>query len=246
MKKKKVVFIVMITVFAGLSILAVLMLNGSVKINDIVARAYTVRGVDVSKYQGEIDWERIAEQNIEFAFIKATEGSSHVDQKFAINWANSLKTDMKIGAYHFFSYDSNGKTQAQNFMQNVPIREGTLPPVVDVEFYDDKEQNLPDKKETVVILHDMLTALEKHYKKKPIIYTTQKAYNLYIKDDFSDYPLWIRNVWYPASFTVGDSWAFWQYSDKGILDGYDGDEKFIDLNFFNGSKEQLEKMCKTQ
>ena len=81
-----------------------LVYQGKITINHPSEEDYPIRGVDVSYYQGEIDWEILAEENIDFAFIKATEGSSHIDTKFKENWEQSGKTRLKRGAYHFFIF----------------------------------------------------------------------------------------------------------------------------------------------
>ena len=107
---------------------------------------YPVRGVDVSSYQGEIDWKTLSSQNLSFAFIKATEGSSFVDPCFDYNYEKAQKTDLRIGAYHFFSYDSSGEDQAENFISTVSKIDNMLPPVIDLEFYGDKEKNPPEQK----------------------------------------------------------------------------------------------------
>ncbi|MCR5718400.1 MAG: glycosyl hydrolase family 25 [Oscillospiraceae bacterium] len=198
---------------------------------------YPVRGVDVSRYQGNIDWETLASQNVSFAFIKATEGSSHQDPCFAFNWEEAQKTGMYVGAYHFFSFESGGETQAQNFIETVGDSDGTLPPVVDLEFYGDYTENPLGKAETRKILDSLLAALEKHYGTKPIIYTTTRAYYSYILGGgYGDYPLWMRDVHMEPIV----KWRFWQYSDQGMLKGYDGlqsdqTEVYIDLNVYNGT-----------
>ena len=97
---------------------------------------WQVFGVDVSTYQGEVDWASLAGQGVDFAFIKATEGSGLKDVRFAENWAGAQAAGVRPGAYHFFSYDSPGETQAQNFIETVPVTPGSLPPVVDIEFTD--------------------------------------------------------------------------------------------------------------
>ena len=109
-----------------------------------------------------------------------------------------------------------------------------LPPVVDVEFYSDKEDNPPAKESVAKELADILKLLENHYGVKPIIYTTEKVYDLYIKEDFADYDLWIRNVISKPNKNITD-WKFWQYTNREVLNGYSGDEKYIDVNVFNGS-----------
>ena len=96
---------------------------------------YTVRGIDVSSYQGKIHWPTLSSQRISFAFIKATEGSSHKDPNFDHNWKEAQKTHLRIGAYHFMSFETPGKTQAKNFISTVGKTGGDLPPVVDVELY---------------------------------------------------------------------------------------------------------------
>ena len=83
----------------------------------------------------------LKEQNIEFIYIKATEGSTSQDDRFAENWENAEKAGLLSGAYHFFSYDSAGKTQAENFINTVGKDiKGRMLPVVDVEYYGDKEE----------------------------------------------------------------------------------------------------------
>ena len=207
--------------------------------NQIYARRYEVRGVDVSSYQDDIDWPTLAANNIQFAFIKATESSSYADEKFSDNWNHATQTELAVGAYHFFSYDSAGSTQADNFIAHVPVREDSLPPVVDVEFYGDKERHLPEKEDVSRELHALLDQLEAHYGKKPIIYATEKSYVLYIWGEFDDYDIWIRNVITDANL---EQWNFWQYTDKMKLNGYNGQEQFIDMNVFSGTAEEWKEL----
>lgn len=213
--------------------------SGEIIANHPDPEQYPVNGIDVSRYQGNIDWDVIASQNVTFAFIKATEGSSHVDPTFAFNWEESRKSGVYAGAYHFFSFESSGETQAQNFIETVGDLDGALPPVVDLEFYGDYSANPLSKKETRKILDALLEGLEEYYGVKPILYTTTRAYYSYILGGgYGKYPLWMRNT-YTEPFV---SWEFWQYSDQGKLAGYDGvqtdhTEMYIDLNVYCGSFE---------
>ncbi len=215
--------------------------TGDLKLNIPDPERYPVNGVDVSRYQGNIDWDVIASQDITFAFIKATEGSSYQDPCFVYNWQASQESGIYVGAYHFFSFESSGETQAQNFIDTVGVLEHDLPPVVDLEFYGDYNETPLSKEETREILDDLLDTLEAHYGVKPIIYTTPKAYYQYIfGGGYGDYPLWMRNTYYQPP----ENWRFWQYSDKGELDGYDGKqadnlEMYIDLNVYRGSYEEF-------
>lgn len=197
---------------------------------------YSVWGVDLSNYQGFVDWEKLEKQGVDFAFIKATEGSGHVDESARRNIKNAQKTDIKISAYHFFSFDSAGETQASNFISVVGADETDIPPVVDIEYYADKKSNKPSREEAEKILRPLLERLEEYYGVKPIIYTTLPVYLRYVRKNFGSYPLWVRCV--NAEPDIME-WKFWQYSDKGMLDGYNGEEKYIDLNVYNGTMEQF-------
>ena len=223
--------IILATIFA-------LVWNGVIILNESNADKYNVKGIDVSSYQGKIDWGVLSRQNISFVFIKATEGSTFVDKSFDYNFTEAQKTSLAVGAYHFFSYDSGGQAQAENFINTVTPFEGMLPPVIDLEFYGDKEKDPPDRESVSAQLKIMLELLEKHYGQKPIIYATEKSYKLYLSNDYEEYDIWIRNVISKPKLSDGRTWTFWQYTNRGKLDGYNGKEKFIDLNVFNGTKEE--------
>lgn len=242
MKKALKIVMIPMSVLILLAASIIFMLsNGIIWFNNPSQSSYPVRGVDVSHYQNEIDWKTLASQDIDFAFIKATEGSGTVDECFEYNWSEAMESGIYAGAYHFFSYDSSGVTQAENYINTVPVTENMLPPVIDVEFYGDKFSNPPSREEVDNILNDMIEKLEEHYGMTPVIYATEKSYAMFISGGYKDNPIWIRNVIQPPSFPEDDDreWTFWQYSNKGRLKGYSGDEKFIDMNVFNGSMENF-------
>ena len=194
------------------------------------------RGVDVSSYQEEVDFGKLREQGVEFAFIKATEGDTHVDESFAEKWAAALYAGVPAGAYHYFSYGVSGAAQAQNFIETVgELETGCLIPAVDMELTVEEVYNPPEKSAVVMGLKAFLAVLEERYGVKPLIYAQRDYYEKYLKDDFGDYPRWARNVFYPVWVDAGDDWAVWQYSDRGQLEGYSG-EKYIDLNVVNSKK----------
>lgn len=239
-KHKWITYLIGSIVLATLLII-ILWLQGIYIPNQSASQHYPIKGIDVSAYQGEIEWSRLKEQDMSFAFIKATEGSSFVDRFFVENWKEATTTNLRKGAYHFFSYDSEGKTQAENFINTVPIDENALPPVIDVEFYGDKEKDPPDREQVERELQVMVDLLEEHYGKRVILYTTNKAYDLYIKDGFEQCDIWIRDVFNEPSLPDGRTWTFWQYTDREQLEGYSGEEKFIDVNVFNGSVKEFEE-----
>lgn len=229
---KKIIFAALgSAMICGTSLASTLFSQAKVNFN-----RFPVWGVDVSRYQGEINWKSLESQNVRFAFIKATEGSGYVDEYVSENLANAAETDIRLSAYHFFSFDSPGETQAENFISVVNAGDIDMPPVVDVEYYGTKKSDKPDRKEAEKILAPLLERLESYYGVKPIIYTTLPVYNRYIRENFSDYPLWIRNVWCEPDFM---DWKFWQFSDKGMLSGFTGEEKYIDLNVYNGSEQEF-------
>ncbi|WP_411699070.1 GH25 family lysozyme [Conyzicola sp.] len=218
---------------------AALIASGVLWPNRLFASGYSTRGVDVSSYQGTIDWPALASENIDFAIIKSTEGSSAVDSRFAENWSAAGDTDLLVGAYHFMSFDSEGATQAQNVIDTVPDAPGSLPVTVDVEFYGDYFELPPTQTRVRDILDPLLAELEDHYGSPPIIYATPEAYDRYIRDAYPDNPIWIRSVAVPPQMSDGRDWTFWQYSHRDRLRGYDGEETFIDMNVFTGSLDEL-------
>ena len=239
---KKFIYISIIIVVLTVCIIAFLIYNGNIKFNHPSSKDYPVRGVDVSEYQGEIDWEKLSNQNIDFAYIKATEGSSYTDERFQYNYQNAITTNLKIGAYHFFSFDSDAISQSENYIKNVPKDMNLLPPVVDIEFYGDKNKNIPNAENTREQLKKLLEKLEEYYEKNPIIYATNTSYNLYIKDNFEGYKIWIRDIFSTPNLKDNRKWTLWQYTNRERLEGYNGEEKFIDMNVFNGSYEEFIKL----
>lgn len=223
-------------------ILLVCVFSKKIKINTMWDNRYPVQGVDVSHYQGDIDWQEFQKQGIDFVYIKATEGSSWLDEKFVENWEEAAKTSLKVGAYHFFSFDSEGATQAENYIHNVGELGGKLVPVVDVEFYGSKAENPPEKEQVISELSEMLELLEQEYGVKPMIYTTYVVFYKYLDGEFEEYPLWIRDVYLTPNITLKDKWMIWQYSDTAVLNGYHGEEKYIDRNVFDGTMEELEHL----
>lgn len=214
---------------------------GVVHANNPSRDRYPVWGVDVSRYQGIIDWPALAGQGVEFAFIKATEGSIYVDPRFAANLDGATGAGLGAGAYHFFSFESPGASQADNVIATVPVRSGQLPVAVDLEFYGDfwtKPAAVADVRRELRVLLDRLSA---HYGTPAILYTTGEAYNRYIAGGFDGVEVWIRDVWREPALADGRPWTFWQFSDRHRLAGYSGDEQFIDVNVYAGSRAEWEQ-----
>ena len=243
MKKLKRLAIILIALVTVLTVafLTVFLLAKQKKIfinKWFVDEKTSIIGVDVSSYQANINMNALKEQNIKFIYIKATEGSTIRDDRFADNWENAKEAELLSGAYHFFSYDSEGRTQAENFISTVgPDMKGRLLPVVDVEYYGDKEQNPPEKADVIRELEIYLELIEKEYGVKPLIYTRSDVYEKYIKGEFDEYKIWMSSLYTPLSWNYKGDWYIWQYLNRGELEGYTGGEKYIDLNVLNKEKE---------
>lgn len=237
MKKLKIV----IQVLLAFLLVAFLVYRVAVSLKENTVSELPVRGVDVSSYQGEIDWETIEEQDISFAFIKATEGSSYKDRYFERNIKSIAETDIVAGAYHFMSFESSGKTQAENFISSVDKEKIALPPVIDVELYGEYHAKPPQAEEVREILDDMVAALYEEYGRYPIIYTTRRAYLLYVSGAYEECDIWISDITKKPSLPDEREWTFWQYSHTEKLAGYEGDEEYIDMNVFCGSMKEFRK-----
>lgn len=207
---------------------------------------YPIKGVDVSSYQGQIDFKKLCESNISFVYIKATEGSSSKDSCFNANLDNAISTpNLYVGAYHFFSFESEGKTQAQNFTQTVPKKSGMLPPMVDVEFYGGFNKNNINKADITESLTEYIKIVKEYYGVEPIIYSTKSAYDALLSGGYNENGIFIRSVFSAPSLSDKKEPLFWQYSGRGKLSGYSGAEKFIDLDVFCGTKEELQSLLIT-
>jgi len=207
-----------------------------------IPHQFTVHGIDVSRYQDRINWKdvkkmRVDSIKISFAFIKATEGECKIDRYFSINWKNSKKNRIIRGAYHFYRPQLSSKLQAENFISNVKLESGDLPPVLDIETL----ASGFNAENTIRGIKNWLKIIEKAYHIKPIIYTNIDFYNNYLADaDFNDYPLWIAH-YYEEKVRINQIWCFWQHNDRGKVNGIEG---FVDFNVFNGAINDLQKLCK--
>ena len=209
---------------------------------------YPVHGIDVAKYQGEINWRTAKRGGVSFAFIKATEGKDHLDEKFHENWRNAGIAGVPRGAYHFYYFCSTAIQQARWFIRNVPKEANSLPPVLDMEWNAHSKtcKNRPDKAAVHREMRRFLSIVERHYGKRPIIYTTVDFYKDNDLASFGGYELWLRSVaGHPSDVYPGQRWSFWQYTGTGRIPGIKGD---TDINVFTGSlnswRQWIEKHAK--
>lgn len=204
-----------------------------------IPKQYKVHGIDVSSYQGKINWQKVKDMqeddvSIQFAFIKASEGLLTIDPYFRRNWIEASKAGLVRGAYHFLRPKRDGKAQAKLFLQLVNIQKGDLPPVVDIERLDGVS---PLKMQ--MELSNYLNYIEARTKVRPIIYTNLKFYEFYLRGTFDDYPLWIAH-YHQSKLRIDKSrWKFWQHSDRAKIDGIG---HVVDFNAFNGDSTDFERV----
>jgi len=212
--------------------------NGYIRMNYPSYTDYPVQGIDVSHHQQKIDWARLDKQAVQFAFIKATEGGNHKDSLFQENWRLARDNKIPAGAYHFFTFCKGGEEQARNYIHYVPKDSIDLPPIVDLEYGGNCQ--LENRKEDLVKeISKYLEIIEDHYKRKVIIYTTNEFYKNYMINRFEGNPIWIRNILSKPNLPDGREWLFWQYTNRGRLDGIN---TVVDLNAFAGSRSEFEKL----
>ena len=200
--------------------------------------SYAVHGTDVSKYQTNVDWQTARASGISFAFIKATEGGDRVDDRFREHWQNTHAAGIPRGAYHVLYFCRPAPEQAAWYIRNVPKERNSMPPVLDVEWNPHsptcKLRPSPD-----VVRREMkvfLSMVEKHYGKKPIIYTPIDFFDDNNLSTFHGYTYWLRSVaGHPSTRFGSHPFSFWQYTGTGLVPGIRGQ---ADINVFNGSHAQ--------
>lgn len=208
--------------------------NGYIWHNEILTFKYPIKGIDISHHQGNINWKDVSKnKKYKFVFIKATEGNDFRDKLFLKNWKESKDNNMLHGAYHFFTTGSSGLEQAQNFISVVPKENGTLPPVIDIEV-GGLSKDVFQKE-----LKSYINSIEEYYGQKPILYVMYPLYEAYIKGDFEDYPIWIRDIIKYPTLKDEREWTFWQYGNRGHVKGIN---TYVDLNCFNGTLEELKRI----
>lgn len=192
-----------------------------------------IQGVDVARYQGDINWPELARQDIRFAWIKASEGGDYVDPKFEQNWQGAQAAGVLRGAYHFFTLCKAPEAQAANFLRVMGDPSGALPPVIDLEHMGPcrEQAQLSDPAASAKKFMDIIEA---QTGARPIIYTTRQFHDRYLKD-WKEERFWVRSIMRPPRFRAKE-WLIWQHHNAGRLRGVEGE---IDLNAFRGSEAEL-------
>ncbi len=195
-----------------------------------------VHGIDVSKWNGEINWRSVKKSGVAFAFIKATEGKDVLDTKFSEYWRGAQRANLAHAPYHFYYFCSSPDEQADWFIRNVPKESMSLPPVLDVEWNHQSKtcSYRPSAVEVRRMMKRFMDRIEAYYGKRPIIYTAVDFHRDNLVGYFQDYHFWVRSTAEPPSETYADRrWAFWQYTSTGRIPGI---ENKTDINVFAGNR----------
>ncbi|MCJ7933241.1 MAG: glycoside hydrolase family 25 protein [Chryseobacterium sp.] len=198
-------------------------------------------GFDISHYQNkeDIKWDSLSIGNktirLEFVVMRATMGNRNGDKHFDEFWEKAKKHNLTRGAYHFYRADEDPIIQANNFLANVKLESGDLPPILDIE-------KIPKRKTNKKLIEDLKVwckIVEETYGEKPIIYSYYHYYKDFLKGEFDGYPLWLANYNDVPTPSPDDQWDFWQFTENGIVHGINTK---VDLNIYNGNSWSLKRL----
>jgi lysozyme len=188
---------------------------------------YPLRGIDVSHYQGPIDWPAVAHDDVAFAYVKASEGVGGRDAQFARNWRGAQRAGLRVGAYHYFIFCRSGGAQARNFLAVAPHRKSALPPAVDLEM----PRSCPGRLKGPRMRRELeafLTVVEAREHRHAVLYVTPEFFATY-RASLPNRPLWRRSILAKPTPT----WTFWQYRSEGRVAGI---RTHVDLNVFSAGR----------
>lgn len=148
-------------------------------------------GIDVSQYNGDIDWAKVATQtktkeNIKFVLIRSTVGVD-ADTRYQRNYIEAKKQGLVVGSYHYYRPNENSNLQFQNFAKAAKVVRGDIIPAVDIE----AASTVQSMESLKVGLRNFITLCEEEYGVKPIIYTKLSMWKNHLQKDFSDCKLWV-------------------------------------------------------
>jgi lysozyme len=195
-----------------------------------------LKGIDVSHYQGGVNWGQVKSAGCAFAYAKATEGTSVTDAQFAANWSGMKGAGLLRGAYHFYRAQQDSTQQAEHFLSVVTLSPGDLPPFLDIEVNDGVTGSA-----LIDGVQNWLETVSDEMGVTPLIYTLTSFWNANLNDQFGQYPLWLaRYSSAPGALPEGWSdWTFWQYSQSLNIAGVNGP---ADHDYFNGSLSDLQAL----
>jgi parallel beta-helix repeat protein len=195
-----------------------------------------VKGIDVSYYQGVINWTKVSAARYKFAFAKATEGDNRppviIDPQFITNMNNGRNAGLLMGAYHFAHPEANNAADEARFFISVArpyLRGGYLRPALDLERGSSLGKELLSE-----WVHLWMETVENETGVEPIIYTNPDYATNHLEASIGKYDLWIAHWTYdlsipPSTGEIWDSWDYWQYSNSSSVPGING---YVDSDVF--------------
>lgn len=222
-------------VFSAFVLLLPISFGESARVLHLATEA--MQGVDISHHQRRIEWDSVVKkENIDFVFVKATEGGDYTDSLFCHNWELLQRVGLRRGAYHFFRSYGCGDEQAAHFLSIVEMAPGDLVPVLDIETTDGVTDEVIVQEAAI-----WLKIVEERLKVKPIIYTNQFFYDRYLSGHFDQYPLWVARYSGQKPIMKNNKvWHIWQYANDGCVEGIPCK---VDMNVFQGTPEMLNSLC---
>ena len=205
----------------------------------VCADGPTVPGIDVSKWQGSVNWPAVAGDGQKFAFIRVSDGLTYIDELYEANWQGARQAGLIVGAYQYFRPGQDAIQQADLLLQKMgPLVPGVLPPVIDVETAD----GLPPA-QVAAKVGQWIDRVEGELGVRPIIYTGKYIWQSSVGSAaWADYPLWIAQYGpvCPDLPVQWADWVFWQTSSTGKVAGVSGN---VDTNLFNGDLAALQALA---
>jgi lysozyme len=207
------------------------LVQGVWRLNYPARDTYPIRGLDVSHHQGKIGWQRIPTSEYQFVYLKATEGGDFTDSQFQENWSEARAAGFRVGAYHFFTFCRDGRTQANHFLKIVPTSPDSLPPAIDLEFGGNCAQ-VPSNDQLAAQLGIFVSRIRAHLHREPVLYFTHEFYQHYgttILVNYPKSPWWVRDVFRSPSWAQSHGWHLWQFANRERVPGIQGP---VDVNAF--------------
>jgi lysozyme len=192
-------------------------------------------GIDVSRWQGAVNWGKVAVAGYRFAVIRATVGNYYTDPRFYLNWEGARDARLLVSAYHVVAPERSADSQIARLFEVLDGRSSDFPLVLDVEI----SRDVGSEGITSCILA-CAELIEREDGRRPIIYTARWFWDSNVLDtvDWSRYDLWVANygVNSPSLPRGWDQWRLWQHSDHGQVPGI---ATATDLNWFSGTHGDL-------
>lgn len=203
--------------------------------HDVDRARFPVKGIDISAHNGDVDFDSLIADTVQFVIIKATEGIDFCDANFNRNYHKAAGAGLKVGAYHFFRFNSSGLLQTDHFLSTIEGRDFDLPLILDVE----KAGN-PASYDIGYVRRELAAAAarirEAGY--PVMIYTNKKGWEDFIKGNLEHEDVWLCSL----SGEPLRPYRLWQHSHKGKVRSVRG---AVDLDTYNGPEEDFRSWART-